>query len=103
MIATITGYPPVAPALPGVSLAVETRSVNPRYLDLSIRLPDELRSLESALRERIAAESKRGKVECRIALNRTSPGAATIAVDATRVAQLAEAAAAVRRNAPDAT
>ena len=103
MIASMTGYAAVAADLPGVSLAVEIRSVNHRYLDLSIRLPDELRSLESALRERIAAESKRGKVECRIALNRTSPGAATIAVDAARVAQLAEAAAAVRRNAPDAT
>ena len=53
------------------ALAVELRSVNHRYLDLQLRLPDELRGLESALRERIAAELKRGKVECRVALNRT--------------------------------
>ena len=41
-----------------------------------VELPDELRALETALRERIAAELKRGKVECRVALNRTAAGAA---------------------------
>ncbi len=79
MIVSMTGFAAVAADLPGVSLAVELRSVNHRYLDLQLRLPDELRGLESALRERIAAELKRGKVECRIALNRTTPGAAALA------------------------
>ncbi len=81
MIVSMTGFAAVAADLPGVSLSVELRSVNHRYLDLQLRLPDELRGLESALRERIAAELKRGKVECRIALNRTTPGAAALAVD----------------------
>ena len=66
MILSMTGFAAVAADLPGVSLAVELRSVNHRYLDLQLRLPDELRGLESALRERIAAELKRGKVECRV-------------------------------------
>ena len=51
-------------------LRVELRSVNHRYLDLTLKLPDELRGIESALRERIAAELKRGKVECRVAIHR---------------------------------
>ncbi len=102
MIASMTGYAAVAADLPGVSLAVELRSVNHRYLDLQLRLPDELRGLESALRERIAGESRRGKVECRVALNRTTPGAAAFAVDATRVLQLASAATAIQRHVPDA-
>lgn len=76
------------------------RSVNHRYLDLQLRLPDELRGQESALRERIAAELKRGKVECRVTLNRASPGAAALAVDGDRVAQLAAAAAAIQAHAP---
>ena len=102
MIVSMTGFAAVAADLPGVSLAVELRSVNHRYLDLQLRVPDELRGQESALRERIAAELKRGKVECRIALNRTTPGAAALAVDPDRVAQLAAAAGRVREHAPGA-
>ena len=41
MILSMTGFAAVAAELPGVSLAVELRSVNHRYLDLSVRLPDE--------------------------------------------------------------
>ncbi len=103
MILSMTGFAAVASELPGVSLGVELRSVNHRYLDLQLRLPDELRAQESALRERIAAELKRGKVECRVSLNRTAPGAAALAVDSERVAQLAAAAAAVQAHAPGAT
>ncbi|MEP6783733.1 MAG: YicC/YloC family endoribonuclease [Acidobacteriota bacterium] len=99
----MTGYAAVAAELPGVSLSVELRSVNHRYLDLQIRLPDELRGLESALRERIAAESRRGKVECRVSLSRTTPGAAALAVDASRVEQIALAAAVIAQHAPGAT
>lgn len=46
-------------------LAVELRSVNSRFLDLSFRLPDELRQHEPALRALIGARLKRGKVELR--------------------------------------
>ncbi len=102
MIVSMTGFAAVAADLPGVSLSVELRSVNHRYLDLQLRLPDELRGLETALRERIAAELKRGKVECRIALARTTPGAAALAIDPARVRQLAAAAGDVQRHAPGA-
>jgi uncharacterized protein (TIGR00255 family) len=102
MILSMTGFAAVAVDLPGVALAVELRSVNHRYLDLTLRLPDELRNQESALRERIAAELKRGKVECRISLNRAAPGVAALAVDTARIAQLAQAAAQVQRHAPGA-
>ena len=102
MILSMTGFAAVAAELPGVALAVELRSVNHRYLDLQIRLPDELRGVESALREQIVSELKRGKVECRISLNRTAAGTAGLAVDAARVAELAKAAADVVRGAPDA-
>jgi uncharacterized protein (TIGR00255 family) len=103
MILSMTGFAAVAADLPGVSLSIELRSVNHRYLDLQIRLPDELRSEESAMRERIGAQLKRGKVECRISLNRTAPGAMALAVDAGRVDQLAKAAADVVRHAPGAS
>jgi len=48
------------------SVAIEMRSVNGRFLDLALRLPDELRGLEPALRELITARFKRGKIELRL-------------------------------------
>ncbi|MFT4243707.1 MAG: YicC/YloC family endoribonuclease [Acidovorax sp.] len=50
-------------------LGLEIRSVNSRFLDLSFRLPDELRALEPALRSLLTARLKRGKVEVRAALD----------------------------------
>ena len=44
----------------------EIRTLNHRYLDISVRLPEELRALESKVRERISARFKRGKVECNL-------------------------------------
>ncbi len=44
----------------------EIRTVNHRYLDMSIRLPEELRLLEIAIREQISAKIKRGKVDCNL-------------------------------------
>ena len=100
MILSMTGFAAVAAELPGCSLTVELRSVNHRYLDLQLRIPDELRMLESSVRELLTAELKRGKVDCRITLTRTAPGATTLAISADRVTQLNAAAAEVMRYAP---
>ena len=54
----------------GALVSAELRSVNGRFLDLSLRLPDELRALEPALREMVAGAVKRGKVELRLATQR---------------------------------
>jgi len=100
MILSMTGFAAVGADLPGCALSVELRSVNHRYLDLQLRMPDELRGLETAVREVLATELKRGKVDCRIALTRATPGATTLAVNGERVAQLRDAAAEVLRHAP---
>ncbi|HXE22407.1 MAG TPA: YicC/YloC family endoribonuclease [Rhodoferax sp.] len=49
-------------------LGLEIRSVNSRFLDLTLRLPDELRQHEPALRELLTARLKRGKIEVRAVL-----------------------------------
>jgi uncharacterized protein (TIGR00255 family) len=49
-------------------MGLEVRSVNSRFLDLAFRLPEELRHVEPALRERVNARLKRGKVELRLTL-----------------------------------
>ena len=46
------------------TLIWELRSVNHRYLDIHMRLPDELRGLEGRYRELINAGMSRGKLEC---------------------------------------
>jgi uncharacterized protein (TIGR00255 family) len=102
MILSMTGFAAVAAELPGVALAVELRSVNHRFLDLQVRLPDELRGLEAALRERILAGLKRGKVECRVSLSRSAADSSGLAVDLARVGELSKAAAEVARLAPGA-
>ena len=102
MILSMTGFAAEASELPGLSLSVELRSVNHRFLDVTVKLPDEFRHLEPVLRERLSGALKRGKVECRVAMNRTSPGATTLAVDAARVEQLANAALQVKRTIPSA-
>jgi uncharacterized protein (TIGR00255 family) len=103
MILSMTGFAAVAAELPGCSLTVELRSVNHRYLDLQVRLPDELRSIESAVRDVLAVQLKRGKVDCRIALNRSAPGTTELAVSVERVIQLRAAADEVLRHAPEST
>lgn len=45
-------------------LVWEVRSVNHRYLDIRVHLPEELRSLEPSLRERLGRRLGRGKIEC---------------------------------------
>lgn len=63
------------PATGHSRLGLEIRSVNSRFLDLSFRLGEELRSHEPALRELIAARIKRGKVEVRGGVEGTGPEA----------------------------
>ena len=57
---------PRAPAAAGSAVSIELRSVNGRFLDLGLRLPDEYRSLEPALRDLLSAAFRRGKIELRL-------------------------------------
>lgn len=55
---------------PSTRLGMDIRSVNSRFLDLSLKLPEELRHLEPALRELLTRQLKRGKVEIRAHVER---------------------------------
>jgi uncharacterized protein YicC (UPF0701 family) len=48
------------------TLSVEVRSVNNRYLDLNLRIPDDLRFAESRVRELLAQHALRGKIELKL-------------------------------------
>jgi len=68
-----------AVASPGRSggVSIEMRSVNSRFLDLVLRLPDEFRGLEPALRDLLTVGLRRGKVELRLNVERGEDAAAT--------------------------
>ncbi|HEY0179889.1 MAG TPA: YicC/YloC family endoribonuclease [Dokdonella sp.] len=82
------------------TLAVELRSVNHRYLELGLRLPDELRSLEPQLRERVAAKLSRGKVDLGLRYKPAVADAAALVVDEVLLARLAETAQALAPRFP---
>jgi uncharacterized protein (TIGR00255 family) len=64
MIVSMTGFARAESQLPTGALVCELRSVNHRYLEVALRLPDELRALEPELRARLQKELRRGKVDC---------------------------------------
>ncbi len=63
MIRSMTAYASAETTGPAGTLGCELRTVNHRYLELSPRLPDDLRAFESQLRERVAAKLSRGKLD----------------------------------------
>lgn len=65
-IYSMTGYAVATKEILGGSLNIELRAVNSRYLDIQFRMADEFRSIEPAIRELIAAQLNRGKIECRL-------------------------------------
>jgi uncharacterized protein (TIGR00255 family) len=75
----------------------EIRSVNHRFLDLSLRLPEELRVLESSVRERIDAHVKRGKLDCTLRMEGGQRTGAPISVNEDLLRQLLDACARINR------
>ena len=61
-----------ASATDSAAVTVELRSVNSRFLDISFRMPDELRQHEGALRDLITAGCRRGKVDVRVSAAKSS-------------------------------
>ena len=66
MVASMTAFARLEESGEWGHAAWEIRTVNHRYLDISIRLPEELRALETRVRECLSGKLKRGKVECNL-------------------------------------
>jgi len=95
----MTGFASAARPTALGQLTIDLRSVNSRFLDLSMRIPDDWRVFEPMLREAIAARLSRGKVECRINIVR-GVGAAEPTLNAAALAQLTGLAAQVEQAIP---
>ena len=101
MIYSMTGYAIAGAELPFGALNLELRSVNHRYLDIQFRIPDELRPLESGLREKTSARIGRGKVEVRIAVGKSAASQSNLQIDDGLLRQLAKLNSHVRTVLPE--
>ena len=88
MISSMTGFARLERSGAFGTLVCEIRSVNHRFLDATVRLPDSCRALESELRAALSKELRRGKVDCTI--SHRAPVAAALEVDEAALAPLVE-------------
>jgi uncharacterized protein (TIGR00255 family) len=97
MLRSMTGFARAERATPAGLLAWEIRSVNHRYLEVSLRLPEELRASEAEYRRVIGAAARRGKVDASFYVRPTAGAGRDLALDEELLDRLIENASAVRR------
>ncbi|WP_246598922.1 YicC/YloC family endoribonuclease [Methylogaea oryzae] len=88
----MTGFALEATEAGGFALSWEIRTVNHRYLDVSLRLPEAFRFLEGDLRNRVGGAVKRGKVDCILQCRRQAGGVGEIKVNQALVQSVIRAA-----------
>jgi len=96
-ILSMTGYASASRDTAAGRVVLELRSINSRFLDLVFRLPDDLRAAEAGLREVVASGVARGKVECRISVQKLPSESRQPAIDRGLLAQLVALGDEVRR------
>ncbi len=92
MVLSMTGYASQEYNTANGVLLVELRSVNHRYLELQLKLDDNLRAFEATVREQIQAKLGRGKVDCRLSLVRNIAADSSPQLNHTVLQQIAESA-----------
>jgi uncharacterized protein (TIGR00255 family) len=102
MISSMTGFAAAARESAQGSLAVELKTVNHRYLEFQTRVPEEIRPLEPAMREAVAAHLTRGKVDCRITFTPATAAQRSLVPDAGALEALRAASTRVLERFPDA-
>lgn len=88
MIHSMTGFARTEARGPFGRLAFELRSVNHRYLEMQLRLPEEFRPLEAAIREKVTAAIGRGKVDVGLRWDREAAETTALDVNEQLVRQL---------------
>lgn len=97
MIRSMTAFAGGERQIEGWVFGWEIRTVNHRFLDISLRLPDAFRFLETEVRACIGQCVKRGRVDCTLSWKLTEQGEAAIRLNEPLVVQLLVAARAVER------
>ncbi len=81
MIRSMTGYGSAKGACQGLSISVELKSVNNRYLDCSVRLPRGFLFAEDAVKSSVQAHVSRGKVDVFVSVDSTGSDAVIVKVN----------------------
>ena len=102
MTQSMTGFARGSVTTGALTVTVECRSVNNRYLDLQCRMPDTLRSLEGSLREQAGTFFARGKLEMLVRISDGGSGTAAT-LNSERLSTLKAALSEVESLFPDAT
>ena len=92
MIQSMTAYGRAEQSGDWGEASCEIRSVNHRYLEMAIRLPEELRFMEQTIREHISGRLKRGKIDCNIRFNLSETVDGKLPINNELLARLIEAA-----------
>ena len=87
---SMTGFAHASTEYAGKNIDIEIRSVNHRFLDVQFKLPDDLRCLESNMREKVVSKIARGKLESRIQLGSTHQQQSSLHINQPLVQQLAD-------------
>ena len=103
MIRSMTAFASAETETRWGALGFELRSVNHRYLELSLRLPEELRAIEPALRERVAARLTRGKVDVNLRFRPAEAGKSEIRINDALLGELERTATALAGRFPQLT
>jgi uncharacterized protein (TIGR00255 family) len=97
----MTGFSAADRTVAPLRLVWEVRSVNHRFLELGFRMPDELRAVEPACRDLVAASVKRGKVDCTLKVTTAESAAVGAEIVPQTLAALRAWQAEVRAVLPD--
>ena len=90
MIRSMTAFAGSEALATGGTLSCELRAVNHRYLELSVRLPEELRAVESSFRERVAQKVSRGKIDLSFRYRPTAGNVTDLKVNERLLEQLSQ-------------
>jgi len=90
MIRSMTGFARRERQGPWGTLTCELRAVNHRYLELSLRMPEELRGLENEARQLLTSTLRRGKVDAGLYLRSAASGTATLELNRPLLEQLVQ-------------
>jgi len=101
MIRSMTAFAACERPATGGQLSCELRAVNHRFLELTVRAPEELRSIESSFRERVAAKVARGKVDLGFRFRAGAGTSAELKVNQALLDQMSWLANRLRPSFPD--
>ena len=101
MIRSMTAFASAEAQTPWGQFACELRSVNHRYLEVSVRMPEEFRALEPKLRDAIAQRMSRGKLDLNLRMKREAQSDVHLRLNVPLAKELFRIARELGTHAPD--